>query len=67
MKKEIKRSWDYEVIIKVIALLVITILAMNMTYRARGYFAIGGEVLIIPLAIVSKALYRSFKEVLAWN
>ena len=54
-------------IIKTIFILSITALFMKLSYMTRGYFAIGGEVLVVPAYYIVKWLVPTFIEVMEWN
>lgn len=44
--------------------LVLTPIAIRSAYAARGYFDIGGEYLVLPLALLIAALINEVKETL---
>ena len=63
MKKK-RRSWDLEIVIKYLGLTLVTPIFMILAYKERGYMAYGGELFIVPLIFVLKALYKTFKDVI---
>lgn len=62
MKRLLKKYWLY--IVAGGIGLVLTPFAIHSAYVSRGYFAIGGEYLVLPLALLIAWLVDSVKETL---
>lgn len=42
--------------------LILTAVCVRVAYQERGYIAVGGEWLVIPLLVTGKALIKSVAE-----
>lgn len=66
MKKFIGRYW-----LTIIVSMIITAYAVRYAYRARGYFAVGGEWFILPTIILLRielpGIIKFFKEVMYYG
>ena len=52
-------NWPHA--IAIIIGLALTPIAVQSAYAARGYFAVGGEWLILPLSLVIATLFEGLK------
>lgn len=57
-----KRKIDKHYIILALVSILITFVGVILSYEARGYWAIGGEVLIVPLIFLIRFLYKDMKR-----
>lgn len=57
-----KRKIDKHYIMLALAAVLITLIAVVMSYEDRGYFAIGGEVFIVPLIAMMRFLYKDMRK-----
>ncbi|AEE98049.1 hypothetical protein [Mahella australiensis] len=62
MRRLFKKYWLYIVALGIG--LVLMPFAIHSAYEARGYFAIGGEWLVLPLALLVTGLIDSVKTTL---
>lgn len=62
--KKVKKKWGKEKVIKYIILILITPLFSILAYKERGYYAVGGEVLIVPLILIIRVFIKTYKEVI---
>jgi len=49
-------------VVAIIVGLVMTPLALQSAYAARGYFAVGGEWLVLPLCLAIATLIEGLKQ-----
>ena len=59
MKKYLTKNWRL-----ILAGIVLTAFAVPHTYKTRGYFAIGGEWLILPAILMTAYMVKVFKQML---
>lgn len=57
-----KRKIDKEILIKYFLIFLLNVFLIFFAYSKRGYKAIGGELLIIPLIFLVRYIYRDFKD-----
>ncbi len=62
MRRCLKQHWVYVTAFGVG--LMLTPFAIRAAYAARGYFAVGGEYLVLPIALLIAGLIDSIKETL---
>lgn len=57
MKKYLTKNWRL-----ILAGIVLTAFAVPHTYKTRGYFAIGGEWLILPVILMIAYMVKVFTQ-----
>lgn len=57
MKKYLAKNWHL-----ILAGIVLTAFAVPHTYKTRGYFAIGGEWLILPVILMIAYMVKVFTQ-----
>ncbi|MFM1572611.1 hypothetical protein EQF93_02560 [Helcococcus ovis] len=57
-----KRKIDKHYILLALVCVLITVIAMIDGFNNRGYFAIGGEIFIVPLIFLIRFLYTDMKK-----
>lgn len=57
-----KRKIDKEILIKYFLIFLLNVFLIFFAYSKRGYKAIGGEVLIIPLIFLVRYIFINFKK-----
>jgi hypothetical protein len=61
MRRWLNKHWLYVIAFGVG--LILTPVAIRSAYTARGYFAIGGEYLVLPLALLVAGLINEAKTI----
>ncbi|MFL8888906.1 hypothetical protein [Helcococcus kunzii] len=57
-----KRKIDKHYIILALVSILITFVGVIMSYEARGYWAVGGEVLVVPLIFLTRFLINNMRK-----
>ncbi|MFM1602057.1 hypothetical protein ABGF26_02765 [Helcococcus ovis] len=59
-----KRKIDKHYIVLASVVVLITLTAVIMSYQDRGYFAVGGEIFIVPLIFLIRLTVQEFKNLI---
>lgn len=54
-------------VLRIVLYAFVTMLFVVWAFNTRGYQAVGGEVLVVPMFYVGKLLWQSFKEVINFD
>ncbi|WP_282926917.1 hypothetical protein [Helcococcus kunzii] len=57
-----KRKIDKHYIFLALASILITYIGIKYSFNHRGYWAVGGEVLVVPLIFLIRFLVKSIRE-----